>query len=135
SYLNDLSELKLATELINNTIDGIRNANRYSSDWQDLCNKVQSEYYAQSHLNAFVFCMSEGDQSRVPSQDVLSAWRSYGKDGRGVCMSFGVQEFISFAQGARLTRLNQVIYDTQIQEKMVERIFHEGYRGYNTNAA
>jgi hypothetical protein len=136
AYLNDTSEMELAKELINKQVEAIRHTNRYNTDWQDLCNQVQTEFNKQSHLyDAFVFCMSQGDQSRILSQDVLSAWRSYGRDGRGVCLSFGTQEFISFAQSAHLTRLNRVIYDLQVQEKMIESILVKGYRRYSTNKA
>jgi hypothetical protein len=54
----------------------------------------QSKFY-----EAFVFSMSEGKLG-INGQDVLSAWRAYGKDGRGICLSFESQHFITFSKGA-----------------------------------
>jgi hypothetical protein len=71
--------------------------------------------------------MSEGKLG-INGQDVLSAWRAYGKDGRGICLSFESQHFISFSKGAIGFRLSRVIYDDRLQAQIVDELLNEGYK-------
>src|ERR1700730_1967570 len=78
-----------------------------------------------------VFSMSEG-KSGINGQDVLSAWRAYGKDGRGICLSFESQHFITFSKGKTGFRLSRVMYDQQLQAQIVDELLNEGYNLYCT---
>jgi len=40
-----------------------------------------------TNLDAYIFCMSEGEDGVALPQDRLSQWRAYGHDGRGICIS------------------------------------------------
>jgi hypothetical protein len=47
---------------------------------------VRAAYVAQAAiLDVYVFCMSTGIAGAPLPQDMLSQWRAYGQDGRGVC--------------------------------------------------
>jgi hypothetical protein len=91
---------------------------------------VSAGFASQSKLyEAFVFSMSEGNPG-INGQDVLGAWRAYGKDGRGICLSFESQHFITFSKGAVSFRLSRVIYDDRLQAQIVEEVLDEGYKTY-----
>lgn len=100
--------------------------------------RMEQQFYAdvsagfanQSKLyEAFVFSMSEGKPG-INGQDVLSAWRAYGKDGRGICLSFESQHFITFSKGSTGFRLSRVIYDDRLQAQIVDDLLNEGYKTY-----
>jgi hypothetical protein len=67
-------------------------------------------------------------QSGINGQDLLSSWRAYGSRDRGVCLSFESQHFITFSKGAIGFRLSRVIYDSRLQEKIVDELLHDGYK-------
>src|ERR1700730_12725949 len=81
-----------------------------------------------SYMKHSYFACLEGDINKgINSQDVLSSWRAYGKDGRGVCLTYESQHFLIVTQSLTGFRLSRVIYDEQIQIQIVDSIINEGY--------
>ncbi len=72
-------------------------------------------------LDCLGFCMSGGG-------DILSQWRGYADDGRGVCIGFS-EEFIGrlIEQNQRV-RLHQVVYNFGEQKKVVATAVQEAKR-------
>jgi hypothetical protein len=134
-FLNDSTEITLATVLINETIAKaiIRASTQTYHRASELFYKqVETQYYAQSSLyNAFVFCMSEGDTASLHGQDELSSWRAYGRDGRGVCLSYESAQLALYAKGGSGLRLSRVIYDPGLQQRILDEILDEGYKLYS----
>jgi hypothetical protein len=133
-YLNDTSEIHNAVSLIKERfalrLKGTVNSRTENQFYTD----VETNFHGQIKLyEAFVFSMSEGDTTKgINAQDVLSSWRAYGKDGRGVCLSFESQHFITVSKGERSGyRLSRIIYDEQEQIKIVDSILNEGYITYS----
>lgn len=82
-------------------------------------------------LDAFVFCMSTGIEDRPKPQDVLSQWRAYGQDGRGVCLTLetgGLTDLVARTPGLRI---NPVIYEQAVQVQLVQAILAEGLARHN----
>lgn len=131
-FLNDSTEISGAVVLINETIArAIHRAvtQTYHTASAQFFREVQSLYETKSSLyEAFVFCLSEGDTSNLQGQDVLSAWRAYGRDGRGVCLSYDSAQLALYAKGGNGLRLSRVIYNPNFQQKILEQILDEGYK-------
>ena len=131
-YLNDSSEIGRSISLIKNRIerriDYAKNISHYRVEEQ-FFSEVMSKYDSKTSLHeAFIFCMSEGHLTGLNRQDVLSAWRAYGKDGRGVCLSFDSGHFTVPRGATTGTRLSRVIYDERLQEKILDSILDEGFK-------
>jgi Protein of unknown function (DUF2971) len=131
-FLNDSTEISGAVSLINDTVTAeiLKAQNQtYHRSSELFYRAVQSQYYAKSNLyEAFVFCMSEGDTTSLIGQDQLSSWRAYGRDGRGVCLSFDSAQLALYAKGGNGLRLSRVIYDPVLQRRILEEILDQGYK-------
>jgi hypothetical protein len=135
-YLNDLSEVRGAIALIVDMIHTHINANRYVSSIEHFCNSVESAFDTNTRMyEVFVFCMSEGDPQNPPGyfQDVLDSWRVYGANGRGVCLSFDSQDFMSLSSLDGGTRLSKIVYSKLSQERIIRYVLDEGYRLQSSN--
>jgi Protein of unknown function (DUF2971) len=130
-YLNDASEIIRASSIIKERIAFVSGSVNSRMEQQFYAD-VSAGFASQSQLyEAFVFSMSEGKPG-INGQDVLSAWRAYGKDGCGICLSFESQHFITFSKGAIGFRLSRVIYDDRLQAQIVDELLNEGYKLYCT---
>jgi len=128
-YLNDTSEIHNSASLIRDRlalfVKGAVNSRAEHQFYTDIVSGLDAQIQL---YEAFVFCMSEGDINKgINSQDVLSSWRAYGKDGRGVCLTYESQHFLIVTRSLTGFRLSRVIYDEQIQIKIVDSIINEGY--------
>jgi hypothetical protein len=136
-FLNDSTEINLAIILINETIARVINraANQtYHRASEQFFKQVETQYYAKSSLyDAFVFCMSEGDTANLQGQDELSSWRAYGRDGRGICLSYDSTQLALYANGGTGLRLSRVIYNPGLQQRILEEILDEGYKMYSSS--
>jgi hypothetical protein len=131
-YLNDGSEIIRAGSVIRERIAYVLSTTANSRIEQQFYADVSGGFTNQSQrYEAFVFSMSEGKLG-INGQDVLSSWRAYGKDGRGVCLSFESQHFIAFSKAATGFRLSRVIYNEQLQWQIVDELLNEGYTLYCT---
>jgi hypothetical protein len=134
-YLNDSTEIRGAISLINKiittAIDSARNRS-YHKPSEMFYGDVLSKFDTKSSLyEAFVFCLSAGDLASLRGQDVLSAWRAYGRDGRGVCLSYDSGQLATYAAGGSGLRLSQVIYNELVQERVITDILYRGYDAFN----
>jgi hypothetical protein len=130
-YLNDAPEITRASSKIKERTAFVLNSANSRLEQQFYAD-VSAGFASQSQLyEAFVFSTSEGKPG-INGQDVLSAWRAYGKDGRGICLSFESQHFITFSKGTTGFRLSRVIYDDWLQAQIVDELLNEGYRLYCT---
>jgi hypothetical protein len=86
--------------------------------------QVLDEYQsAAPNLDAFIFCMSTGlTSSAPPPQDMLSQWRAYGQDGRGICLTFDGSDLSRLVANTPGLRLNPVIYNRTTQKRFVDEI-------------
>ena len=132
-YLNDTSEIHNASALIKNRLALFLKNTAHSRTENQFFSEVDLGFDSQIKLyEAFVFSMSEGEITNINAQDVLSSWRAYGKDGRGVCLSFESKDFITVSKGTRSGfRLSRVIYNEQQQIKLVDSILNQGYITYS----
>ena len=126
-YLNDASEIVRASSMIKERVDNVGRVTNSSIEQQFYAD-VSAGFASQSQLyEGFVFSMSEGKPG-INGQDDLSAWRAYGKGGRGVCLSFESQHLIAFSKAATGFRLSRVLYNDQLQAQIVDELISEGYR-------
>lgn len=134
-YLNDSTEIRGAVNLINETIAKAIHAAQtqsYHRPSELFYRDVLSKFDNKSSLyKAFVFCLSTGDPTTLRGQDVLSAWRAYGRDGRGICLSYDSGQLVTYAKGGNGLRLSQVIYDEFLQERIISEIIDHGYRAFS----
>lgn len=122
-YSNDQAELKYAIRLIFSRIGGMP-SHRYA----DL---IRDEYKNKSDdLDAYVFCMSQGNSIKLSQQDVLSQWRAYGADGRGGCLTISPPELMKLAQNLVGLQLNPVIYEPSLQVTIIDSILNQGESNY-----
>jgi hypothetical protein len=130
-YLNDSTEIRGAIALINKIVTQKVDAAQHQSYHRPselFFRDVLSKFDNQSSLyEAFVFCLSAGDPNSLQGQDVLSAWRAYGRDGRGICLSYDSGQLALYAKGRNGLRLSQVIYDELLQERIVADILDRGW--------
>jgi hypothetical protein len=112
-----------------------RTTQTYNASERNFCTDVLNGFCKQAiFYEAFVFCMSE---HHVPpparAQDVLSLWRGYGHDGRGLCLSFDAGFFKNYAGQALECRLSRVIYNEQLQEQVIAYVIDEGWKRYSAS--
>lgn len=119
-YSNDQMEMAQARAVI----DEVPKAQAPQSNFLA---SVQREYGSlAASLDAYVFCMSNGDQDLPSPQDRLSQWRAYGQDGRGVCLSLDASSLAKIVRHTPGLRINPVIYDPTTQLNFVNAIITEG---------
>jgi hypothetical protein len=117
-YSNDQLEMVQAKEVISRILT-------LSAASSNFLAAVLGQYNnIAPNLDAYVFCMSEGEDQ--VAQDRLSQWRAYGHDGRGICISLnsaGLGNLSYFTPGLRV---NPVIYCPDLQDLFIEAILQEG---------
>ena len=112
-YLNDESEVTGAVELVRSRLDLMKGNSRLLARQAGFYSDVESGFNKNiGSYEVFVFCTSEGSPGKRIEQDILSAWRAYGQNGRGVCLSFDMQDFMSPTHNSTSpVRLSDVIYN------------------------
>jgi hypothetical protein len=123
-YSNDQTEMAQAKEIITSALSS-RSGQRFFVD-------VLTEYQNRSQdLDAYIFCMSM-DKPNV-GQDILSQWRAYGQDGRGVALTLDARELSRLIQNVPAMRINPVIYDSSVQQAFVDRVLTVGLASASTS--
>lgn len=126
-YSNDQTEISEAKSLIAQRME-------VRAEQHTFFGPLAQQYNQRAAtLDAYLFCMSTGRQRRDGSplepQDILSQWRAYGQDGRGVCLTFGYRALRQLVE--RVThlhlRLNPVIYEPEVQRDFVDAILDMGF--------
>jgi hypothetical protein len=115
-YSNDPNEMEEAKRIIAEQL------NSRSAD-EPFFDQVPENYkQLSSKLDAYIFCtMSE---PLVPP-DILSHWRAYGRDGRGICLKLDAKALSHLVYNTPRLRINPVIYDRETQRRFVDSILNK----------
>lgn len=73
------------------------------------------------NLDAYIFCMSTGNKM-APEQAILSQWRAYGQDGRGVCLTLEMAALKRLEDNTPGLRIAAVVYEEAKQVTIVKDI-------------
>lgn len=79
-------------------------------DWIEKC--VGNQIPATKEEKYFLLCFSE-------QNDLLSQWRAYGDDGKGVAIGFNTRPFLEFNNRLGGYSFSKVIYDRNVAKKFV----------------
>jgi hypothetical protein len=124
-YSNDQTEMEQAKEIIRSELTARSSASFFA--------KVRSDYEKLApSLDAYVFCMSTGQNRNTPPQDILSQWRAYGQDGRGGCLTLEAGMLGRLVSNTPGLRINPVIYQVTTQIKFVGAILDQGLRAHSS---
>ena len=117
-YSNDQTELSEAKSLIHDRLDHKKNP----------FNKVVAEAFLKraDEVDAYIFCMTSGDQSRENPQDLLSQWRAYAQDGRGGALTLEMRQISALVHHFPELRVNPVLYDPNLQCSFIDCILDSG---------
>lgn len=123
-YSNDQTEMAQAKDLITAALKN-RSGQTFFVD-------VLAEYEKRAQdLDAYIFCMSM-DKPNV-EQDILSQWRAYGQDGRGIALTLDAGQLSRLIQNVPMMRINPVIYQSAIQQQFVDMILAVGFASSGAN--
>ena len=59
-------------------------------------------------------------------QDMLSQWRGYGQDGRGICLTLDAGRLSRIVGNVPGLRINPVVYDPLLQQAFIDAILGQG---------
>lgn len=118
-YSNDQNEMATAKDLIKSELRKLGADPFFAQVLQDYENLAPT-------LDAYIFCMSSGLEQGPLPQDMLSQWRAYGHDGRGVCLTLGGYEFGRLGGNVPGLRINPVIYELPKQTRLIAEILQCG---------
>jgi hypothetical protein len=90
---------------------------------------VLTEYGNRANeLDAYIFCMSMDKASGGSAkQDILSQWRAYGQDGRGVALTLDTSHLVRIVRNVPTMRINPVIYSDSTKNVFVDLILDAGF--------
>jgi hypothetical protein len=105
---NDISEILLAIEHFQGFVG--RKADEFTRDEGDFLREAagQLESFRRTNVCLASFC---------EQHDLLSQWRSYGNDGRGIALGFNSSKLVELAQRNGL-RLLRCVYDQAAHERI-----------------
>ncbi|HEX7560542.1 MAG TPA: DUF2971 domain-containing protein, partial [Usitatibacter sp.] len=105
---NDISEILLAIEHFQSFV--ARKAAEVTKDEGDFLREAadQLESFRRTNICVASFC---------EAPDLLSQWRSYGNDGRGIALGFNSRRLVELAQRHGL-RLFRCVYDQAAHERI-----------------
>jgi hypothetical protein len=124
-YSNDQMEMRAAETVIRSTLS-------FAPQSQFVTDVEVTYGTLAPDLDAFIFCMSTGTQGRPNPQDVLSQWRAYGQDGRGISLTLETKGITDLVQRTPGLRINPVIYDKALQVQLIQDILAEGLARHNS---
>ena len=133
-YSNDQRELAQAKDVISSRLQ--------SRSPHPFFDQVLNGYNSRANdLDAYIFCMSmdkaastSGSAPRAGlSQDILSQWRAYGQDGRGVALTLDVPHLARIVGNVPTLRINPVIYDDTTKQVFVDSILDAGLASSSSN--
>lgn len=107
NFLNDTKEFNHGVEILENIIDSYQ-TNKTNERIFDLLKKQVNTIY---NLDRYVTCFSKNG-------DLLSQWRSYGNQGKGIAIGFHPLE-IEESLSEFLCGMN-ILYDENIQKNIIE---------------
>jgi hypothetical protein len=105
---NDISEILLAIEHFQSFVG--RKAKEFTRDEGDFLRESadQLESFRRTNVCLASFC---------EQHDLLSQWRSYGNDGRGIALGFNSSQLVALAQRHDL-RLLRCVYDPAVHGRI-----------------
>ena len=118
-YSNDQTEMEQAKEIILSTLS--------SRPSHPFFQQAHAEYEKRApELDAYIFCMSMDKPGAGQPQDILSQWRAYGQDGRGVALTLATSQLARMVGSVPNLRINPVIYARSTQQLFVDGILDLG---------
>jgi hypothetical protein len=117
-YSNDQTEIIEARSLILQRLAHTKNS----------FNKAVEEAFLKraDEVDAYIFCMTSGDESRQNPQDLLSQWRAYAQDGRGGALTLDMRGVNQLVYHFPELRINPVLYDPNLQCNFIDSILDSG---------
>ena len=109
-FMNDSAEIIWLLELLKNYVAKNKNCAEILKQWnliKQMINKLLQKIDVP-----FIFCLSKGN-------DVLSQWRSYADDGKGVAIGIDVNRLLKL--DTELLVGKDIIYDDKEQMKLLEQ--------------
>jgi hypothetical protein len=105
---NDISEIQLAIRHFQSYVQ--REASQHTKDEGDFLREAadQLESFRRTNICLASFC---------EQHDLLSQWRSYGNDGRGIALGFNSKRLVDLAERNGL-RLFRCVYDQAAHERI-----------------
>ena len=109
-FMNDSAEIICLLELLKNYVAKNKNCPEILKKWS-LIKQMINKLLQKIDL-PFIFCLSKGN-------DVLSQWRSYADDGKGVAIGIDVNRLLKL--DTELLTGKDIIYDDKEQMKLLEQ--------------
>lgn len=109
-FMNDSAEIIWLLELLKNYVAKNKNCPEILKKWS-LIKQMINKLLQKIDL-PFIFCLSKGN-------DVLSQWRSYADDGKGVAIGIDVNRLLKL--DTELLTGKDIIYDDKEQMKLLEQ--------------
>lgn len=109
-FMNDSAEIIWLLELLKNYVAKNKNCPEILKKWS-LIKRMINKLLQKIDL-PFIFCLSKGN-------DVLSQWRSYADDGKGVAIGIDVNRLLKL--DTELLTGKDIIYDDKEQMKLLEQ--------------
>jgi hypothetical protein len=126
-YSNDQRELAQAKDVISSRLQ--------SRSPHPFFDQVLAGYKSRANeLDAYIFCMSMDKASVGLSQDILSQWRAYGQDGRGVALTLDIPHLARIVGNVPTLRINPVIYYDSTKQVFVDSILDAGFASSSSNS-
>lgn len=111
-FLNDRNEFKHGISLIFEILEQVNNKNL-----EAYIREIQNEIDFIKRSDRYITCFSKNG-------DLLSQWRAYASDGKGVSIGFNGRNLASALNGHVSTKY--ILYDREKQRKAVSRIISRG---------
>ena len=109
-YLNDISEIKYASELLQGCLGEYDN--------KTLPEEVVTSVMQQDHYKKFGDLMFSYICSFSEDPDLLSQWRAYGANGKGVCLGFSLEKLKGCVEKCGFA-IKPCIYQKDQQKKAI----------------
>ena len=120
-FLNDKLEFKKGLEIFEQKINSFSD-NNLINDY-GLLQKIKDKFKLSNSSNRYVACFSL-------KGDLLSHWRAYSNDGKGVCIAFNGNKLINFFDS---TKGFPIIYDKIKQEQIADIVIYQAFNFYLQN--
>ena len=117
SLSNDSTEGKLIGRILENLSNKNSLSDTKKKRLLEIINSIEH------HYDGIGFCLSEDG-------DLLSQWRGYADDGKGVSIGFS-KDFLEKITNNKKIKLNKVSYSSEAQKNLVEPTFNEALKIMN----
>jgi hypothetical protein len=127
-YSNDQTEMEQAKKVITCELS------THSKNEQFFAQILKAYEQLAPELDAYLLCMSTGRNlnGALAPQDILSQWRAYGQDGKGVCLTLETDHLDRLVYNTPSLRLNPVIYDPNTQLMFIDAILQRAISAHKS---